>query len=210
MNTSKHEFLSALLDDEVGSFEQRRLLDELKQDHELGQAFSRYALIGEAMRSKKTIVAKRSLLDGIHAELYDEPALKVEPIKLPAAKESAAARAAVKRAPIWRYAMAASAVLALVGGIWVIQQQNNAQQQATLAQVPATPTVKPAVIKGEPQPALAASTVRESNKDQQIANNRLDPQTREMIKMYMAQHVKYASTTAIVPSVRAVSNSDDY
>ena len=51
MNTSKTEFLSALLDDEAGEFEQRRLLDELNKDAELGQTLSRYALMAEVMRA---------------------------------------------------------------------------------------------------------------------------------------------------------------
>ena len=51
MNTSKTEFLSALLDDEAGEFEQRRLLNELNKDAELGQTLSRYALMGEVMRA---------------------------------------------------------------------------------------------------------------------------------------------------------------
>lgn len=211
MNTSKQEFLSALLDDEAGSFEQRRLLDELKQDKELGQTLSRYALIGEAMRTKTTVAAKKSLLDGIHAELYDEPAFNVEPIQLPlpaANQEPARANRPAKRAPVWRYALAASALMAVVGGVWVIQNQNSQSHFETLAQLPSA-AVQPALMKANPQPTTVAST-ETAGKEQSITNSRLDPQTREMIKMYMAQHVKYASTTAIVPSVRAVSNSDDY
>ena len=51
MNTSKNEFLSSLLDDEAGDFEKRRLLDELTKDDELAQTFTRYALMGEVMRT---------------------------------------------------------------------------------------------------------------------------------------------------------------
>lgn len=54
--------------------EQRRLLDELSKDAELGNTFSRYALIGEVMRSKaKPVVASKDFLANIHAGLADEP-----------------------------------------------------------------------------------------------------------------------------------------
>ena len=56
MNVTKHELLSALLDDEAGEFERRRLLSELQQDQELSSTWQRYALTGELLRNKKTAV----------------------------------------------------------------------------------------------------------------------------------------------------------
>lgn len=51
---SLNEHLSALLDDESGAFEERRVLDELKSDTALSTKLANYALIGETMRAGET------------------------------------------------------------------------------------------------------------------------------------------------------------
>ncbi len=43
------EHLSSVLDDEAGSFEQRRVLDELKSSEDLNNKLSHFAFIGESM-----------------------------------------------------------------------------------------------------------------------------------------------------------------
>jgi len=64
------EHLSALLDDEAGSFEQRRVLDELGSDEDLRQKLSSYALIGEVMRTAETTATANSdFLAGIHSKI---------------------------------------------------------------------------------------------------------------------------------------------
>lgn len=182
MNTSKAEFLSALLDDEVGQFEQRRLLDELNKDAELGQTLSRYALIGEVMRagnSGQRVGSGMTLLARIHDELEAEPTYAENVIPLSADK------------PKYSYktlgiGMAATVGAIALGSVLFLQQPERVATQA-LATLPAANSVDTRI--------------------QQVGQ--ITPETRDILKQYVAQHVKYASTTAIVPSIRAVSYGNE-
>jgi sigma-E factor negative regulatory protein RseA len=192
MNTSKTEFLSALLDDETGEFEQRRLLDELKKDDELGDTLSRYAFIGEAMRagnSGQRMGKGTSLLSRIQAELEDEPVYT-----LPAV---AAGSRKIHSYRTLGIGMAAAVAAVAVGGVLFLQQ---AQESGTQKQLALAPAPVPAV-----QTLAAVDEV-----DVRIRQiGQIDPQTRDVLKQYVAQHVKYASTTAIAPSIRAVSYANE-
>lgn len=194
MNASKEEFLSALLDDEAGKFEQYRLLDELSKNAELGNTFSRYALIGEIMRSNvKPVVAGKDFLAGIHAGLEDEPVYDEKVIDLASRTAKTPAKSSSSNQRYVKFgAAAAVAVAAVVGGTIFLQQPSH--QAEVLATVPIQPAAL--VQLAQAQPIRSA--------------NQLDPQRRDVLKQYVAQHVKYASTTSIVPSVRAVSYSNDY
>ncbi|MDD5394193.1 MAG: sigma-E factor negative regulatory protein [Thiothrix sp.] len=193
MNTSKTEFLSALLDDEAGEFEQRRLLDELNKDDELGQTLSRYALIGEAMRAgnsgQRMGRGSASLLSRIQEELDDEPAYtQSAPVAAP--------RKAVYSYRTLGIGMAAAVAAIAVGGLLFMQQPNsNGQQQAATA------------VSAPIQTAAALPATEVDARIQQLG--RVDPETRDILKQYVAQHVKYASSTAIAPSIRAVSYANE-
>lgn len=74
MATSKMEYLSAVLDDETGRFEQRRILDELAKDEELRKAWGNYTLIGETLRdSSQEVIVDHSFLDNLDQKLAQEP-----------------------------------------------------------------------------------------------------------------------------------------
>ncbi|QTR49595.1 sigma-E factor negative regulatory protein [Candidatus Thiothrix anitrata] len=195
MNTSKTEFLSALLDDEAGEFEQRRLLNELNKDAELGQTLSRYVLIGEAMRagnSGQRMGSGMSLLARIQDELEAEPVYAENVIPLPVSK------------PKYSYktlgmGMAAAIGALTLGGVLFLQPPGGDTQSLAMA-----PTISTVAM-----PAVAALPVTD-NVDARIQQvGRIDPQTRDILKQYVAQHVKYASTTAIAPSIRAVSYANE-
>jgi sigma-E factor negative regulatory protein RseA len=195
MNTSKEEFLSALLDDESGEFERRRLLDELKKDDALGQTLSRYAFIGETMRASKGQPMGQgvSLLSRIQEELADEPAyVQDNIIAMPAAAKKATASPSRVQAYRWfGMGMAATVAAVAVGGLLFFNQPTtpNAQMAATL-------------------PAAASTLVADADtRIQQVG--RVDPQTRDILKQYVEKHVKYASTTVIAPSIRAASYAND-
>ena len=192
MNTSKEEFLSALLDDEAGKFEQHRLLDELSKNAELGQTLSRYALIGEAMRaSKPVVVARRDFLSNIHAGLDEEPTYSETVVEF--AKPASQTLRSTKPPAYAYYGVAATlAAVALIGGALILSPSQPVEQLAANA------PIQPAALV---QLAQAVPT---------RSANQLDPQSRNVLRQYVAQHVKYASTTAIVPTVRAVSYSNDY
>lgn len=193
MNTSKTEFLSAFLDDEAGDFERRRLLDELKKDDALGQSLSRYALIGEAMRtgnSGQRLGVGVSLLDRIHKELETEPVYNERVVQFPTVKPKHGYRTL-------GIGVAAALAAVAVGGTLFLQQP--AQTPTTVA-THATPAQTSALT---PQVVSTDVDVR----IQQLG--RVDSETRDILKQYVAQHVKYASTTAVVPSIRAVSYANE-
>lgn len=194
MNASKEEFLSALLDDEAGKFEQHRLLDELSKDEELGNRFSRYALIGEVMRSNtKPIIANKDFLANIHAGLEDEPLYDEKVVDLASHQAKISVRSSASRQTYVKLGVAAAvAVVAVVGSGLLIQQAN--KQTEAIATAPIQPASLVQLAQAQPIRSV----------------NQLDPESRDVLKQYVAQHVKYASTTAIVPSVRAVSYSNDY
>lgn len=208
MSTSKTEYLSALLDDEAGTFEQRRLLDELKQDDELSQTFSRYALIGESLRSERAVVpATTNFLSGIQEAIADEDAHDTVQLAEPSAVTAESRKGSVDS--IWKYGMAA-AVGALSLGVVMTLQSPPTQQQPTLAvaQLSPSPTVAPAANTAPAESVrLAEAEGREQPVQQHYAQ--LDAETRGILKQYVAQHLRYASTTAIVPSVRTVSYEND-
>ncbi|HPY41303.1 MAG TPA: hypothetical protein PLM98_12355, partial [Thiolinea sp.] len=93
-----------------------------------------------------------------------------------------------------KFGMAAAvAAVAVVGGTLLIK--------------PSTPQPEAVAVAAPIQPA---ALVQLAQAKPIRSANQLDPQSRDVLKQYVAQHVKYASTTAIVPSVRAVSYSNDY
>ncbi|WP_298611630.1 sigma-E factor negative regulatory protein [uncultured Thiothrix sp.] len=204
MNASKEEYLSAVLDDAADRVERDSILSTLREDAELGNTLSRYALIGEVMRSRtKPIVAKTDFLAGIHAGLDDEPVYDEKVIDLasrapkrdtqnPTALAPRQRNQAKKTTSI-KYGLAtAAAVVAVVGATMLLNQPPKQ------AEVVASAPIQPAALVQLAQ----AKPIRSANQ--------LDPQSRDVLRQYVAQHVKYASTTAIVPSVRAVSYSNDY
>lgn len=196
MNASQEEFLSALLDDEAGSFEQRRLIDELSKDAELGNTLSRYALIGEVMRSNtKPVVARKDFLAGIHASLEDEPVYAEKVVDLSSGSPKTPAKVPERSKRYLKFGTAAAvAAVVVVGGSMLLDQPPVRQSATVVASMPIQPAALVQLAQAKP--------VRSANQ--------LDPQSRDVLKQYVAQHVKYASTTAIVPSVRAVSYSNDY
>lgn len=208
MNTSKEEFLSAFLDDEAGEFERRRLLDELGKDGELAQTFSRYALIGEAMRTGKgqRMSTGTSLLSRIQDELADEPAYEQSVVQMPVQKQ--APPAPVVRP--WQWAgmgMAATVAAVAVGGMLFLKHP---EPQVQTAMSNPAPAVAVAQTPPPSAPAAATQVADAAATDARIQQlGRINPQTRDILKQYVAQHVKYASTTVIAPSIRAISYANE-
>lgn len=220
MSTSKTEYLSALLDDEAGAFEQRRLLDELKQDDELSHTLSRYALIGESLRSEQAVApATVSLLSGIQDAIADEETH--DAVQVRDSGQSSGnpirKRPALPGSDVWKYGMAA-AIGALSLGVVMTLQQPSVEQQAPLSVAQAVvaeqeaPVVRTAqAIQAAPLVPVAASGSpgalqdQDASMDSPVRYAQLDAETRDILKQYVAQHLRYASTTAIVPSFRTVS-----
>lgn len=210
MNTSKEEFLSALLDDEAGDFERRRLLNELKHDDELGQTLSRYALIGEVMRAGQgqRISSGASLLDRIHDELDDEPSYNEVAVEMPANQPVAIAPPVVRNG--WGVAIAATIAAVAMGGMLFVQHPDRSNGPI-VAGAPVAPAVQSVAALPANETTTQVAVTTEVDTDSRIRQiGRIDSQTRDILKQYVAQHVKYASTTAIAPSIRAVSYGNEH
>ncbi|MBK8455234.1 MAG: sigma-E factor negative regulatory protein [Thiofilum sp.] len=200
MNVTKYELLSALLDDEAGDFERRRLLNELKQDDELVATWRRYALTGEVLRKSHAPVQKRDFLAGIHAAIDDEIATP-NIVPTPIVTEANLA----KVTPMWRtvmqYGAAASlGAVIMAAGLMFNNAANTPNPVAEVAvSAPVTPVVVQAVAfnTAELPVAPSAKTAR--------SISRLDPKTQALLRSYIKDHIRYASTTSVVPTVRAVS-----
>lgn len=224
MNVDKREYLSALLDDAAGDFEQRRLAEEVSKDEDLAKTMGRYALVGELMRSRSeqpVVMAKPDFLAGIQAgiaeeEEHDTP-LDIDP-PLPKAQVTSDKVIPLSQAKpkhsqaVWRYGMAAAVGAVAMAGI--LSQTNlltGSQPNANELVAHNAP-----VMMSQPQ-ALVASAhmpvvqpqntmvmpVAATYTQQPIA--RMDPQLRALLKQYLAEHVRYAPTTTLAPTVSAVA-----
>lgn len=213
MNISKQEFLSAWLDDEVGEFEQRRLIDELQKDQSLGDTLGRYALIGEAMRTqgKTSAYAKPDFLARLHDKLdEEEPVYADNVVSLTTRAKPVNAESAIpsKQKQLWQYGMAAAIAVVALGGTWALMQPSPTPEAVTTL----ASTESPVAVVATTTPATTSAPVAlvASNDTLQPIrpSKQLDPHTRDILKQYVAQHVKYASTNSLVPSIRAVSYND--
>jgi len=216
---SMNEHLSALLDDEAGSFEQRRVLDEIKIDEALSKKLGSYALIGETMRAGETqpnsIVLGSSFLESIHDKIdqedqFDQIMIADNHVQSSADqsnKESNASKSFLR--PIGGFAIAASVgALAFMGlqnmGILntpATQQNNVVDSSGPTAIVDVSP------VKNESTNNVSASEpiITVSN-DQYID---ADAQTRSMLKRYLDSHIQHASASSFVPSVRVIAYTDN-
>lgn len=217
---TKEEYLSAFVDGEAGSFEQHRICDQLATDEVMRDKFSSFSLIGEAMRNHtqtKAIIASPSFLSGIQDGIAGDEPLAFTPddstiISLGAAKAKKK-RALPKQA--FGYAVAAS-----VAAVAAISFQNYTStpemgqqiaKAAIEAEVPVNkiqvstiiPNLKP--LKANPVKAAVQN-------DYLIATSfkAPDAKTRGLMNKYVAHHLQYASSSTLMPRVRAVSYSTDF
>lgn len=210
---TKEEYLSAFLDGEAGSFEQQRLCDQLESDELMRDKLASFALIGEAVRNQsqsKQVLASDSFLKGIQGVIGDEVVPSHEtmdeaPVIIP---PKVAKRRLFPKQTVG-YAMAAS-----VAAIAAISVQNYFSGESTemLASAPVSNTSvsNPANLKA----AVMAASVSVKPALQAVAESytyrQPDAQTRGMINKYVAHHLQYASSTTLMPGVRAVSYSTDF
>ena len=233
LDISLNEHLSALLDNEAGSFEQRRVLDELTasepSSNKLGQKLASYSLIGESMRSASsadaTIITDSSFLAGIHEQIDAEPAY--HQVKLQDTKQTAANNSSWLR-PAGGFAIAASfAAIAVIG----VQnyQQTNSEQTPVIASAPSSEApaksqktqlsaeaMKSATVvsaadvvanaENVEKEVVAMSKTKKTVSDNEYAH--ADARTRSLLKRYVDSHMQFASNTTFVPSVRVIAYTD--
>jgi len=75
MTNKKSEKLSAMVDGEVLADEISATLSSLSNDEVLRQRWSRYHLIGDAIRGETTTLGAASIADRVRKQIVDEPAL---------------------------------------------------------------------------------------------------------------------------------------
>lgn len=216
---SIHEHLSAMLDDEAGSFEQKRVLDELASDKTLSQKLSNFALIGETMRmgeSEKPVQLLGSqFLDSIHDKIsqedeYDQVFIESENNAQPAQAKTSSNSSWFR--PIGGFALAASiGALAFMGlqNAGVLDRhttpiESTADSSAPTEIANSTPVSLPsaddeALINKQSEDIAAAI------EDQYVE---ADAQTRAMLKRYVDTHMQYAPTSTFVPSIRVIAYTD--
>lgn len=203
------EHLSAVLDDEAGSFEQRRVLDELKSNDDLSEQFSRYSLIGESMRSSKPVaIVGSDFLAGIHEEIdadseYHNVAL-IEP-----KKQNSWLR------PVGGFALAASVAAVAVIGVQNYQSPSSPDAMVASTQVNTAPSSNQSAPKEQLTQAEMKSAVVVSANELElvdtVASNQYrhaNARTRSLLKRFVDKHIRHASTSSFVPSVRVIAYAD--
>ena len=219
------EHLSALLDDEAGSFEQRRVLNELVSDASLRQKLSGYALIGESMRSEdmqSMPVAGSDFLSAIHDKIQDEPDYHHVELESQHAPSSNVKSKNAWLRPLGGFAVAASVAAVAVLGFQNYQLQNNLGALQTLAtaqtsSVSANNKPKTQLSAAEMDSAKVVSAAdmvaakdagRKSGADNESdVYQQADANTRSYLKRYVDSHMQYASR-ALLPSVRVIAYAD--
>ena len=215
---SINEYLSALMDDEAGSFEERRVLDELKADKKLSQKLSTYALIGETMRTgdseKPVLSLGTSFLDGIHEKIslednFNEVIIDADAKTNQIAETKTVTSIFSRLRPVGGFAVAASVGALAFMGLQNMGLLNNPNSQpggivdnnAPIAIVQNIPASESVIENNSTVNPLVLT-----DNDQYID---ADAQTRSMLKRYVDSHMQYATTSAFVPSVRVIAFTDN-
>lgn len=210
---SMTEHLSALLDDEAGDFEQRRVLDELKSDEKLCNKFSSYALIGETMRSgsvdQHARSAGTSFLAGIHEKIDAEDEYHQINVKNKADVQSQKSWLR----PVGGFALAASVAAIAVLGVQnyqltkksdlLITSLNTMSQESLIAEKNHIKTPVVANVDVDTKSLIEEETV--NNEQYGQANSRI----KSLLRSYVDSHMQYASHAAFVPSVRVIAYAEN-
>lgn len=194
MTDAIKEQLSACVDGELPKAELDLLLERVERDRQLADSVGRYALIGEALRTDRPLVAK-DLAGKIAAALAQEAALR--PAFWRASKISA----------VWMKRMRPAAGIAVAAGVAAVavlsvQRTGVQQPDAVTAFNPALPVAEEAIEPGLETPT-AASYVVPSN----AAATVFVPATR--LTNYVVAHSEYSSPLARRSVLTGVLAEDD-
>jgi len=217
---SINEHLSAMLDDEAGSFEQRRVLDELISDKQLSQKLSNFAMIGETMRmgeSEKPVQLLGSqFLDSIHEKIAHEDAYNE--VVIESENNTQATQTNTDSNSSWFRPIGGFALAASIGALAIMGLQNTGILNNNSAPIESTAdgssqteiaNSTPVSLPAENDEALIKKQSEEiaaAIEDQYVE---ADAQTRAMLKRYVDTHMQYATTSTFVPSVRVIAYTDN-
>ena len=216
---TKEEYLSAFVDGEAGSFEQHRICDQLLTDEAMREKLSSFALIGEAVRNRsqdETSVASASFLSGIQDAIANE-----EPLSVVADETSTVDQGTIlpKKKRFIPKQAAGYAIAASVAAVAAISFQNyintpSQGEQFASAAKPVVNSVRTSSIMPSVSTATSNKPAKKVNSDDSYfiaaSYKAPDVRTRDMIDKYVAHHLQYASTSTLMPRVRAVSYKTDF
>jgi negative regulator of sigma E activity len=228
------EHLSAMLDDEAGTFEQKRVLDELKTDTALAKKLAHFALIKETLHSREasSVYAGTSFLEGIHDKLEAEPeftshalddAISSSVSSTPSSADSGTKNSNGWLRPVGGFAMAASvAALAVIGfqnylgntqsenspAIETLVKSDMDKTTAAAAKNQLTQAQMDSAVLADTGSVVSPETADQNDKLAALDYRQADAQTRSLLKRYVDSHMQYASSSAFVPSVRVIAYSD--
>ena len=203
------EHLSSVLDDESGTFEQRRVLDELKSSEDLSNKLSHFALIGESMKSTKPgMVAGPSFLAGIHEQIVSED--KYNDVQI---HDSTSANDAINQQKSWLrpvggFALAASFAAIAFMGVQNFQLNNQLAEQATIVANQASQIEMQTVVTAPAVEVASVAIKQDDAKPNTQEYRQANTHARSFLKRYVESHVQYASTSTFVPSVRVIAYAD--
>lgn len=185
MTVSKHEYLSALVDDEAGEFEGRRIADELGRNEDDRTLWGRYHLIGEAMRHALPPTVDMDFTHRVSAAIDAEPRLDV-----PAGRSGGAMTMHRLAKPVVGFAMAAGVAVVSVVTLQSFTQPPGGEATQLVAEtVPPAPVVQVAAQVPAPVPASTTESA--------------DAAAR--LNSYLVTHAGYAPTRqGMLPQVRVV------
>lgn len=169
MNEKISEQLSALLDDELDEQEQELLLRRLKHEPGMQTSWSRYQLIGDAMRHSLNPASHPDLLHDIRRAIEHEPAIQS------ASQASPAGLRMMK--PVAGLAVAAS-----VAAMAIIGLQNMGQGESPYEDVPRL---------AQTQPATTIQRVSGTRWNMQ------QPDTEMRLNGYLVNHSEYTSAISL-------------
>ena len=200
MGTSFDERISALVDDELSSFESRRLVDELVADSALKRRWGRYHLIGDVLRDEVYLKADDDFAAGVMERIKDEAVPS-----LPLINTNAWLK------PVAGVAIAASVASVSVLGLKNMTSEGMVAPAGIVAAESAAP-VQAAVIQVASPVAVTANGVVQSvsieipsvrlpeDNAQPPASVFSDPR----MNSYLATHAEFAARPGIMPRIRVV------
>ena len=177
------EQLSALMDGDLSEIE---VLNELGTDPALQDTWSRYHLIGDAMRGDLPVNLQLDLSDSIMLALEDEPAILAPKPAQPAAPQVQPAGKVipfVRRSgqQVGQYAIAASVAAAVIFGVQQYQGKDGVPTSPVLNTIPVGGSAAPVSVH-YPQDGSRTGVRQQGLSEQQMQEQ------RERINAFLRDH----------------------
>jgi len=172
--------VSALMDDALDEGSQASLFDRFNRDRSLLQAWSRYHLIGDALRGSSALTT--DITDQVLARLADEPTV-LAPV-----------HSAKRRRGVLRYALPLAASVMGIGAVGWVAQSLNPSQDVSVA------TIQGRVARQPTQPPTVTAA----------ANDTIEPAKPSQVRAYLFAHQGYSmesSIQGVAPYVRTVADA---